>query len=294
MTGHDITPAITLGGEDGAQMRYYAFAGNDYSPGETGWVLVVEGGPHLLDPQAITIAEVMGDLEVTVPPDDLPAIREILRIKSEEMIEALERGEVAPTQRDDEPSAVERLDQLRADFRTVFAAQAGDEPWTEEELEGGRRAAAAVRAYFEAQEVELRSLTSDGPVELFDADVTYEIDEDDWATSPIIETGPRWIQLSIPLVADPSMRLRAAAADLLDTWGRPYFFLRTTEDDSGTGALTTCWRIPVEDATSADLLAELDERLFTHLWISAEVMGELEAIEPFQQFERAPQRISEA
>lgn len=80
---------IVVQGENGSIFLYTAVHGPEFSPEETGWVLVVENSPQPLDPQTLSAAEVLGDLrsmEMTSPPPE-----ELVRFFTELMIESLAR-----------------------------------------------------------------------------------------------------------------------------------------------------------------------------------------------------------
>lgn len=79
---------IVVGGTDGSTWRYHALHGPDYSPQETGWVLVIENSPQSIDPQALTAADVVGDLHSMQATD--PSPEAIVRFHTEQMIKTLE------------------------------------------------------------------------------------------------------------------------------------------------------------------------------------------------------------
>lgn len=109
---------ITFVGESGSRFSHFAFRGSAYSPGETGWVLVIDNAPEAIDPQALSAAEVLGDLRSMMPSDS--SVPVMVEHFTDEMISALERGDAAPARHADEPDAAERLDQLREERRAAF------------------------------------------------------------------------------------------------------------------------------------------------------------------------------
>lgn len=82
------SPDITVHGHDGSVFRYFAARGQDFSPSQVGWVLVVTGLEPPIDPQAITVREAIDDLESMVAGDRSP--REAVQFFTELMIEDLE------------------------------------------------------------------------------------------------------------------------------------------------------------------------------------------------------------
>jgi len=114
-------PRIQVIGKDGSHFRYFACSGSDISPGETGWVLMLTNTVPEVSPQAITVADVLGDLH-SMQMDE--AGIELLRLITLEMIEALEQGRVAPPMRPGEMSAEARLVRLREELVEAFGEPA--------------------------------------------------------------------------------------------------------------------------------------------------------------------------
>jgi hypothetical protein len=111
----ETRPQITVLGEDGTRFDYFAYCGRDYSPGETGWVLVLSGTPTPIDPQALSALQVVEDLESM----GVDTARDSVGFFTEQMVRAVEAGEVAPCRHDGEPDAPARLGQLRRELATV-------------------------------------------------------------------------------------------------------------------------------------------------------------------------------
>ena len=111
-----IDPKITCHGHDGSVWRYYAIYGPDLEPEETGWVLVVDGIPSLRDPQRLTAAEVVGDVESMHA--DASAAVALVRLEARAMLRMLESRRLP-----DHPRArtalVLRIAELRRDLAEV-------------------------------------------------------------------------------------------------------------------------------------------------------------------------------
>jgi hypothetical protein len=111
-------PRLTLTDPEGtASIKYYQCCGIGCSPGETGWVVSIErrGEPPVIKP--IEVLEVLEDLEMNVPDEEVRAgMILVLRQGTEAMIEALEAGKVAEPWRDGEMTAEGRLGQLREEL----------------------------------------------------------------------------------------------------------------------------------------------------------------------------------
>jgi hypothetical protein len=106
-------------------MKYYALHGLPYSPGETGWVLIVDGASPAIEPQAITVQDVVGDLSASVKDEDvLEGMLFVVRTSTESMIGALETGNVAASKHDGEPSPADRLLQLGEELAQSFPPSA--------------------------------------------------------------------------------------------------------------------------------------------------------------------------
>ena len=117
--GDALRPQVTAMGRDGSRFEYFALAGSGYSPGETGWLLILSGRPEMIPPQPLTAIDVVGDLESM----GVDAARETVAFFTEEMVSALEAGDVAPPRHDDEPDAQRRLQQLRDELAAVAASR---------------------------------------------------------------------------------------------------------------------------------------------------------------------------
>jgi hypothetical protein len=106
---------ITVLGQDGRRFDYFAYSGPDYSPGETGWVLVLTGTPEPVAPQAVSAMHVVGDFESM----DINVGRDTVGFFTKQMIAALEAGQVAPQRHDGEPDAETRRAQLKRELAAV-------------------------------------------------------------------------------------------------------------------------------------------------------------------------------
>lgn len=84
-----VTQDITILGTDGTLMRYYAVSGKDLSAQEIGWVLTVARAGHEPVIQALTVAEVIGDLRAMMPED--PSSLGVALAFTDGMIESLEQ-----------------------------------------------------------------------------------------------------------------------------------------------------------------------------------------------------------
>jgi hypothetical protein len=112
------SPRLTLTDPEGtAFIKYYQCCGSGCSPGETGWVVSIErrDKPPVIKP--IEVLEVLEDLEMNVPDEEIRAgMLLVLRQGTEAMIQALEAGEVAEPWRDEEMTAEARLRRLREEL----------------------------------------------------------------------------------------------------------------------------------------------------------------------------------
>jgi hypothetical protein len=106
---------ITVLGQDRRRFDYFADFGPDYSPGETGWVLVLTGTPEPVAPQAVSAMDVVGDFE----PMAIDVGRDTVGFFTGQMIAALEAGRVAPQRYDGEPDAETRLAELKRELAAV-------------------------------------------------------------------------------------------------------------------------------------------------------------------------------
>jgi hypothetical protein len=110
---------ITLHGTDDTVMTYHAVYGPEYSAPETGWVLVVTGRPEPMDPQALPVEEVVGDLRAMMPDDQssLGAVvvftKAMLESLGERVVELEAKGEDASEPR-------RRADELRAELEKAL------------------------------------------------------------------------------------------------------------------------------------------------------------------------------
>jgi hypothetical protein len=109
---------ITVLGQDRRRFDYFADFGPDYSPGETGWVLVLTGTPEPVAPQAVSAMDVVGDFESM----DIDVGRDTVAFFTQQMITALEAGQVAPQRHDGEPDAETRLAELKRELAAVHDA----------------------------------------------------------------------------------------------------------------------------------------------------------------------------
>lgn len=80
---------IVVEGDNGSVWTYYAVAGPNIPPSETGWVLVIEGGPNSFPPQMLPVADVIGDLDSMMPGEQ--TTRELVDVFTTAMIDALDR-----------------------------------------------------------------------------------------------------------------------------------------------------------------------------------------------------------
>ncbi len=104
---------ITLENPDGSLWTYVAYHGDQYSPGETGWILTITGSIYL-DPQPVSLTEVLADIatwgltETTAP--------QLAIVLTEAMAESLRNGHVADRRHPDESDAAERLAEIEAEL----------------------------------------------------------------------------------------------------------------------------------------------------------------------------------
>jgi hypothetical protein len=118
----NLEPVLEFHDRDGlTSMKYYALHGDDWSTEEVGWIVAVIA-PDAPDPQAITVAEAMGDIRTMVPPDDVAA-ETVVRDYTERMIEGLEawaeRSEAAGA---DSKPALDRAEALRRELAEAFGS----------------------------------------------------------------------------------------------------------------------------------------------------------------------------
>ena len=111
-------PQITATGRGSERFEYFACYGSESSPGETGWVLVLTGTGKILAPQALSAKEVVEDLEAMGALGSADA-RGSVSLFTEQMIAALEAGQVHERRHEDEPDAETRLEQLRRELAAI-------------------------------------------------------------------------------------------------------------------------------------------------------------------------------
>ena len=116
------TPRITLqdvAGE-GSSFKYYAFYGEQFSPGETGWVLVAEDTDPFIEPQALSSEDVFQDIDKLVSdPDWREGLKLLVVIAAKEMLEAIQSGKVGEPKHPGEMSAKERAKQMQEDLLKI-------------------------------------------------------------------------------------------------------------------------------------------------------------------------------
>ncbi len=104
---------ITLVNPDGSLWTYVPYHGDQYSPGETGWIRTITGSIYL-DPQPVSLTEVLADIatwgltETTAP--------QLAIVLTEAMAESLRNGHVADRRYPAESGAAERLAQIEAEL----------------------------------------------------------------------------------------------------------------------------------------------------------------------------------
>ncbi len=104
---------ITLENPDGSLWTYVAYHGDQYSPGETGWILTITGSINV-DPQPVSLTEVLGDIATWGLTDTTaPQLSIVL---TEAMAESLRNGHVAAPKHPNEPDAAERLAEIEAEL----------------------------------------------------------------------------------------------------------------------------------------------------------------------------------
>lgn len=112
----ESTGEINLVNPDGSEWTYIPCYGDQYSPGETGWVLTMTG-TGALDPQPVNLADMLGDFdamglaETTAP--------EFAILFTEEIAANLRAGNVAAKKYENEPTAAQRLAQIEAELAEV-------------------------------------------------------------------------------------------------------------------------------------------------------------------------------
>lgn len=104
---------ITLAAPDGSQWTYTTYHGDEYSPGETGWILTITG-TRALDPQPVTLTDMLGDFD-SMGLAETPA-PELAKIFTEEIAESLRTGHVAAKKHESEPTVAQRLAQIEAEL----------------------------------------------------------------------------------------------------------------------------------------------------------------------------------
>lgn len=101
---------------DGLQCIYFPVHGDEFSPGEVGWILTSD----ILDsqsPQQIGLPDVIADLEAMGLGDESTIGLAIAL--TEEMARSLRGGRVAAQKHPDEPTAAERLTQIESELAAV-------------------------------------------------------------------------------------------------------------------------------------------------------------------------------
>ena len=112
-TSGELPMEINLTTPDGSQWTYIPYYGDQYSPGETGWVLTMSG-PNALDPQPVNLADMLGDFDAMGLADSTAP--ELAIIFTEEIAESLRNGHVAAKKYANEPTATQRLTQIEAEL----------------------------------------------------------------------------------------------------------------------------------------------------------------------------------
>ena len=136
-TSGELPMEINLTTLDGSQWTYIPCYGDQCSPGETGWVLTMSG-PNALDPQPVSLADMLGDFDAMGLADTTAP--ELAIIFTEEIAESLRNGHVAAKKHANEPTATQRLTQIEAELAearggTHTAPSNGEDESSE--LEGG-------------------------------------------------------------------------------------------------------------------------------------------------------------
>ena len=104
---------INLVNPDGSQWTYIPCYGDQYSPGETGWILTMTG-PRALDPQPVGLADMLGDFEAMGLADSTAP--QLAIILTEAIADSLRAGHVAHRKHPNEQSALQRLEQIEAEL----------------------------------------------------------------------------------------------------------------------------------------------------------------------------------
>ncbi len=104
---------ITLENPDGSIWTYVPYHGDQYSPGETGWILTITGSIYL-DPQPVSLTGVLGDIATWGLTDTTAP--QLAIVLTEAMAESLRNGHVADRRYPSEPYAAERLAQIEAEL----------------------------------------------------------------------------------------------------------------------------------------------------------------------------------
>lgn len=123
--GDGLPDEINLVNPDGSQWTYTPYHGDEYSPGETGWILIITGTREL-DPQPVSLIDMLGDFdsmglaETTAP--------ELAILLTEEIAESLRTGHVAAKKHGNEPTAAQRLSQIEAELAEARGLGEGSSP----------------------------------------------------------------------------------------------------------------------------------------------------------------------
>lgn len=115
----ELSGEINLTTPDGSQWTYIPCYGDQFSPGETGWVLTMRG-PNALDPQPVSLADMLGDFDAMGLADTTAP--ELAIIFTEEITESLRNGHVAAKKHANEPTATQRLTQIEAELAEARGA----------------------------------------------------------------------------------------------------------------------------------------------------------------------------
>lgn len=107
---------------DGSQWTYIPCYGDQYSPGETGWILTMTG-PRALDPQPVGLADMLGDFDVMGLAETTAP--EVAIIFTAEIAANLRAGNVAAKKHEEEPTAAQRLAQIEAELAEAHGGQLG-------------------------------------------------------------------------------------------------------------------------------------------------------------------------
>jgi len=118
MSGDDALAGmhhISVSGTDGSEWTYMACSGRRFVPQEIGWILLVEGSRTPIEPQMLTVEEVVGDLKAMLPDDEshLGLVEPMTRW----MISDLREGRHAPASVE---SVERRLSDLESEYERAF------------------------------------------------------------------------------------------------------------------------------------------------------------------------------